>query len=51
MKKSQVKKISYSTLPAYISKDMNEILKDDYGEVNHEEEAYDNEHVDYSDGD
>ena len=30
---------------------MDEIVKDDYGEVNNEEEEYDNEDVDYSDGD
>ena len=30
---------------------MDEILKDDYGEADHEEEAYDNEHADHSDGD
>ena len=33
------------------TEDMDEILKDDYGEADHEEEAYDNEHADYSDGD
>ena len=31
------------------TEDMDEIVKDDCGEMDHEEEAYDNEHVDYSD--
>ena len=33
------------------TEDMDEIVKDDYGEVDHDEEAYNNEHADYSDGD
>lgn len=33
------------------TEDMDEIVKDDYGEVDCVEEAYDNDHVDYSNGD